>query len=151
MVNIKSSSVKGQILSILHELSSVGSLVANESVWALTITGFENSDRFNFSKALEELFKRFFSFFGIKTFYIQITSLFRGFVFKAFMFDDFFAFFFLLGRDNIQLLSSIILVMQFIDGFSSCTGTVFNVVFVGASEANEIEVFTFFLTGSFVE
>lgn len=76
MVNIKSSSIEGQILSILYELSSIGGLVANESVWALTITSFENSDRFNFSEALEEIFKRFFSFFGIKSFYIQITSLF---------------------------------------------------------------------------
>lgn len=76
MVNIKSSSVEGQILSILYELGSVGGLVANESVWALTISSFKNSDRFDFSEALEELFKRFFSFFGIKSFNIQITSLF---------------------------------------------------------------------------
>lgn len=76
MVNIKSSSVEGQILSILYELGSVGGLVANESVWALTISSFKNSDRFDFSEALEELFKRFFSFFGIKSFDIQITSLF---------------------------------------------------------------------------
>ena len=111
MVNIKSSSIEGQILSILYELSSIGGLVANESVWALTITSFENSDRFNFSEALEELFKRFFSFFGIKSFYIQITSLFWGFVFKAFMFNDLFTFFFLLGRDNIQLLTLVFLIV----------------------------------------
>jgi len=44
MVNIKSSTIESQVLGVLNSLSSVRSLVADESIWALAFASFENSD-----------------------------------------------------------------------------------------------------------
>ena len=51
MVNIKISSIDGQILSVFYELSSVWSFVANEGIRAFSLRSFKYSDGLNFSEA----------------------------------------------------------------------------------------------------